>query len=65
MPEKFSNQARVVLIVEDEVLLRMNAAEMIGEADLPEGESFFDQALPPGANRRDASRIDRCRLIWR
>jgi CheY-like chemotaxis protein len=121
----------VVLIVEDEFLLRMNAAEMIGDAGfnvveagnadeaiailearpdirvvftdiqmpgsmdglklaqfvrgrwppikivatsgfvnvandaLPEGSRFLPKPLPPGANRRGASRIDRCRVIWR
>jgi CheY-like chemotaxis protein len=79
----------VVLIVEDEFLLRMNAAEMVGDAGFDVVEAgnaeeaiailevrpdihvvFTDagrqplsaKALSPGPNRRDASRVDRCRV---
>ena len=86
----------VVLIVEDEFLLRMNAAEMIGDAGFNVVEagnadeaiailearrdlrlrqrrdrrfagrqSLSAKALPLGANRRGASRIDSCRVSCR
>jgi hypothetical protein len=58
----------VVLVVEDEMLVRMRAVDMVEDAGFTSVEAWMPMKLSPSSSRALISRcfspISRCRAVW-